>query len=259
MTGAHHAFPLLAAVGLLVIGLAPMDLRAETVQIRSGEHPGFTRLVLQPETTHDWQLGRTSTGYELRMTGAGLNFATEGIFRKIPRLRISAVTRLPRPGALALDSTCLCFAKANQLPDGAIVIDIADGAPPADSPFERPLDEMAETTPPLSLPHPERSRRTTSVESGGATLSFRPTVNDAASLPIYWRDVLKTSEKPGATDPGPHARSKSEIPEANLPLFLCRRCLLKMGRRPYRCRRQMCWRQSQNFCINSAAPPRKGW
>ena len=79
MTGPCNKFPRLATVGLLVIGLTPMDLHAETIQIRSGEHAGFTRLVLEPETTHDWQLGRTTTGYELRMTGEDLNFATEDI------------------------------------------------------------------------------------------------------------------------------------------------------------------------------------
>lgn len=221
MTSLYDKFLRLAAVGLLMIGLTPMDLSAETVQIRSGEHVGFTRLVLEPETTHDWQLGRTTTGYELRMTGEELSFATEDIFRKIPRRRISDVTRLPRPGALALKSSCVCFAKATQLPGGAIVIDIADGAPPANSPFERPLDEVPETTPPPSLPHPGQTRRAPSVESGGATLSFRPTVNDAASLPIYWRDVMKTNEKPAASDPGPQATAPSttQVPEANLPLF----------------------------------------
>lgn len=221
MTGPDDKLPRLAAVGLLVIGLAPMDLRAETVRIRSGEHAGFTRLVLQPETSHDWQLGRTATGYELRLKGIDLNFAAEDIFRKIPRLRISAVTPLPRPGALALVSNCVCFAQAAQLPDGAIVIDIADGAPSADSPYERPLEELAETKRPQSLPHPGQTRRTAPVESDSATLSFRPTVNDAASLPIYWRDVMKTDEKPAASDPEPDraAQSKSQVPEANLPLL----------------------------------------
>lgn len=221
MTGPCHKFPRLAAVGLLVIGLTPMDLQAETIQIRSGEHAGFTRLVLEPETTHDWQLGRTTTGYELRMAGEDLKFATEDIFRKIPRRRISDVTLLSRPGALALESRCVCFALATQLPGGAIVIDIADGAPPANSPFERPLDEVPETTPPLPLPHPGQTRWAASAESGGATLSFRPTVNDAASLPIYWRDVMNKNVKPSASDPGPQAaaRSTTEAPKANLPLF----------------------------------------
>ncbi len=222
MTSRHDTFPLLAAVGMLVIGLAPTALCAEVVRIRSGEHTGFTRLVLQPETTHDWQLGRTATGYELRLKGMDLTFATEAIFSKIPRQRISAVTPLPRSGALALDSRCICFAKATQLPGGAIVIDIADGAPPANSPFERPLDEWVEATaPPLSLAHPGQTRQTTPPESGGATLSFRPTVNDAAGLPIYWRDVLKSAEKAAASDPETRtvAQSETEVPKANLPLF----------------------------------------
>ncbi len=218
----HRTASALRLVLALLTGLVAAPLHAETVLIRSGEHPGFTRLVLQPDAAHEWQLGRTATGYELRMKGDGISFVTDNIFHKISRQRISAVEPLARSGALALTSRCDCFAKATQLPDGKVVIDIADGTPRANSLFEQPLDagdKIAEPRP--SLPHPGQTREMLPPHSSGATLSFRLTANDEASLPIYWRDILANAQKPIDKKPGLDVTQQPivEVPKADLPLL----------------------------------------
>lgn len=217
----HRATSTLRAALVLLVGLTAWPLDAETVMIRSGEHPGFTRLVLQPESPHDWQFGRTATGYELLLKGNGLSFDTDGVFHRILRQRISAVEPLPHPGALALISSCACFAKAAQLSDGKIVIDIVDGTPPANSPFEQPLDEGAVAAAhPLPLPHPGQARGEGQPRISDATLSYRPTENDAASLPIYWRDILQTTQKPLGEKVESAPPSMAEKPTAMFRLFL---------------------------------------
>ena len=215
----HRATSTLCAALVLLVGLTAWPLSAETVMIRSGEHPGFTRLVLQPESPHDWQFGRTATGYELRLKGNRLSFDTDGVFHRILRQRISAVEPLPRPGTLALISSCACFAKAAQLSDGKIVIDIVDGTPPANSPFEQPLDEGAVAVA-HPLPHPGQARGEGQPRISDATLSYRPTENDAASLPIYWRDILQTTQKPSGEKAESAPPSMAEKPTAMLPLLL---------------------------------------
>ena len=53
------------AIALLL--LLATGASAAPILVRSGEHDGFTRLVMEYGAAIDWQVGRTDDGYELRI------------------------------------------------------------------------------------------------------------------------------------------------------------------------------------------------
>ena len=128
----------------------------ETLRLRSGEHDGFSRIALDNAAPSGWTLGRTKDGYELRLSHSDVFFDLANAFRAMPRTRIMDIAPARRGGALALSVGCVCHARAFATAEGTIVIDIRDGPPAADSPFEKYLDkpEPASTGPAGPLPPP---------------------------------------------------------------------------------------------------------
>lgn len=120
------------------------------VAVRTGEHPGFTRLVVDDPGIVGWQIGRSDNGYELRITPEG-KFDLSGVFRSIGRARIASVDA-KRGGRLLMGLGCDCHVEPYEARPGVIVMDIHDGPAPAGSPFERRLssdnsDELADLRP----------------------------------------------------------------------------------------------------------------
>ena len=124
---------------------------AETVQIRSGEHAGFSRIVLPLAAPTDWQFGRTVDGYQLRLGRADVVFDLSRVFDKIPHSRLADISAGDGDGRLSLQLGCACHAEAFAFRPDTLVIDIRSGPPPKNAPFEKML-EVGE-----ARPHP-RSR-----------------------------------------------------------------------------------------------------
>lgn len=129
---------------ILLIFLAGPGL-AETVVVRSGEHADFSRLVVPLERPSEWSLGRTGEGYELRLKRADVKFDLSRVFDLIPKTRLTAVSVLPNDTGLRLSLQGKTHARAFELRPGIVVIDIASGAAPPNSPFERGLTDRDET------------------------------------------------------------------------------------------------------------------
>lgn len=114
--------------GLLLAGAAA----AQTVTIRSGEHEGFTRLVLGlGGGLGPWQLERAEAGYRLTLPQAAARFDLSQAFRRIGRSRVAALED-EGGGRLRLDLACICHAVAFAEGGNLLVIDIRDGPDPAD-------------------------------------------------------------------------------------------------------------------------------
>jgi len=132
---------------------------AQPVNVRSGEHPGFSRLVFETDTPVGWTLGRGPGGYLLRFETAALSFDLSRVFTMIPRSRLSDI-RVEAPGLLALDIAGVNHAEAFVLRPGVLVLDIKTGPAPAGSPYEAPLEAgppaaEAQEAPAESSPDPE--------------------------------------------------------------------------------------------------------
>ncbi|WP_145104998.1 hypothetical protein [Cereibacter sediminicola] len=131
---------------------------AEPVTVRTGEHPGFTRLVVEDPSIRSWQLGRSSEGYALRLSPGNRTFALSSAFRVITRQRLGSLEPAPN-GDLRIGLSCACHIKPTEIRPGVIVLDIHDGAALAGAAHERPLPQpgMSETRPrsrPVSSPPP---------------------------------------------------------------------------------------------------------
>ncbi|WP_145953392.1 hypothetical protein [Oceaniglobus indicus] len=118
---------------------------AET-RVRSGEHPGFTRLVIDFDRRPMWRLGRVGEGYELR-TDARTGFDLSDVFRRLDAGRLTEI-RNHDGGTVAFSLGCRCRLEVVELPNQGLMIDIVDGAPSPGARFERRLDGPvnAETT-----------------------------------------------------------------------------------------------------------------
>lgn len=128
---------------VLVLALTVMaaSARAETVKVISGEHATFTRLVLELPNAAEWQLGRTTAGYEFAsVAGAQPRYDLTTVWDKIPKARLQAIFADPDTGRLRLTLTCNCHAFPFEYQPGTVVIDLRDGPAPAGSIFESPLD-----------------------------------------------------------------------------------------------------------------------
>ena len=117
--------------------------QAEQVILQSGEHAGFSRIVLQLNPPREWRLGRVPEGYELRIAGPPATFDISRVFEKIPHRRIKNVL-IRDSQRLALTVSCACFADAFEIRKGRVVIDIKDGKPQPGSAFEKVLPQLSD-------------------------------------------------------------------------------------------------------------------
>jgi hypothetical protein len=212
----HISWPVCALVALI----ATVPAQAETVRIRSGEHETFTRLVVELGRKVPWQLGRNGSGYELRLDQPDIEFETGTIFARVPRTRLAGVVQLDGQSALGLTVSCDCHAEAFEAAGGRIVIDLKNGPAPANSAFEAMLEGVektkSETGDDQPLPLTGQAQVST-LESdafgSAATITFRPSQNQDASLPIYWRGVATTPEPDLVAPDAPDAADADTVHE----------------------------------------------
>lgn len=111
----------------LAAACAASAASAEVVTVRSGDHPGFTRLVLSVPADRPWALTRSAAGYTLDTGNPADSYDLDGVYDRIQRNRIVALTAGATAGQLAIAVGCACHADAFQwLPD-KVVVDIIDG------------------------------------------------------------------------------------------------------------------------------------
>jgi len=117
---------------------------AQQVEIRSGEHPDYSRLVFETEAPQAWTLGRGPDGYLLRFDNRALRLDLGGVFDRIPRRRLTDAA-LVAPGLVSLRIGPNAHVEAFELRPGLLVLDFRTGLAPEDSPFETALQSAADT------------------------------------------------------------------------------------------------------------------
>lgn len=110
----------------------------ETIQVRSGEHPTFSRLVFEFGALPEWSVSRTETGYVL-VTNDSRSFNVGSVYDKIPQTRLRGIKETDDSASLEFNVTCACHVEAFELSDRLLVVDIHDGPPPEGSSFEEPF------------------------------------------------------------------------------------------------------------------------
>ena len=138
---------------LLFLAWAEVGWSAQ-IPVQTGEHANFTRVVLRVPENAVWDVRRTASGYRVSVDGA-TDFLTSRAFDLIPRDRITDIFHLEATNSLLLETSCPCFANAFVDAPGILVVDIMDGVPDANSPFEAIVaDETAtvQTTQTFDVP-----------------------------------------------------------------------------------------------------------
>lgn len=132
----------LAVVAALLQAL-PLNARAETVRVLTGEHAGFTRLVLDLASPSNAGLSRTDEGYALQFRRSDIRFDLSQAFQSITRARLGTIWVDPQSGVLQLGVACACHARVEHLSGDVLVIDLVDGHAPPGSVWEMRADGSA--------------------------------------------------------------------------------------------------------------------
>lgn len=127
---------------------------AAPVQVKAGEHNGFTRIVIDYGKAVQWQVGRTEDGYELRIDGDQPEYDFSESFKIIGTSRLVSLWADPAIGAMRIGVACPCHAIPFEFREGIIVIDLRNGPPPKGSSFEDPLPALPAESPKPAAPIP---------------------------------------------------------------------------------------------------------
>ena len=130
----------------IVFSLWPFALIAQPVLVQTGEHNGFTRVVVRLPADADWTFGRDAQGYVLRLPVSD-GYSLGRFFDLIPRTRIKDVSQNVTRGEMALALGCICRADVFVTDNGFLVIDVANGAPDSGSPYEQVLQSPSGAPP----------------------------------------------------------------------------------------------------------------
>ncbi|MGB1033625.1 MAG: hypothetical protein ACPGVS_01270 [Primorskyibacter sp.] len=96
---------------------------AAPLGVRSGEHAGFTRLVVDLVAPVEWELSQDGRDVLLSVAGQGNGFRTVGVFSRITRARVGRLDG-SAPDRLAVTLACDCIAEAFLLRDRMLVVDV---------------------------------------------------------------------------------------------------------------------------------------
>ena len=125
---------------IVLLCLFGQGATAEVIRVRSGDHAGFTRLVLAIPVGRNWRIGRQGAGYDVETGAATDSFDLAAAFEKIQRTRVAALLPAATPGRLRIELACECHVQAFLWQPDRVVIDIVDGPAPVDALYEQTLD-----------------------------------------------------------------------------------------------------------------------
>lgn len=206
---------------LLLIGAFGSAALAEPVRVRTGEHPGFSRVVLPFTRPTVWTIGRTQQGYGLRLGRSDVALDLTGAFDLIPRTRIKAMSTGRGDTALQIVTDCDCHIEAFEDRPGILVIDLLDGAPSPLSRFETALQPPAGPAAPTRgaaalLAAPE----TAPAASGGLlSLFWKRTLDPRAAAPESAQVAQATAVESPAPLPAPDTFGSADPDLSDLPLL----------------------------------------
>jgi hypothetical protein len=129
---------ILATLATLVSPIFFSAAFAETIAVRSGEHPDFTRLVLKLQPVSNWTLTKDSGIASLDIKADNIIFDVSTVFERIPRSRLRSVGQSEPGGPLLLELNCECRVEAFKSSGDLLVVDVSDVTDPV-SPRLEPI------------------------------------------------------------------------------------------------------------------------
>ena len=114
-----------ATIAGLLLTLATAAAQANPIVVRSGDHDGFTRLVMRLPDDVKWQVTETRGLKTVNLSGHEDGFDTRRIFDVIPRDQLTGVRSYP--SRLELEISCDCTINTFVEQNAFLVLDILDG------------------------------------------------------------------------------------------------------------------------------------
>ena len=99
---------------------------AQTLEVRSGEHADFTRLVIRLPDDTPWRLAQDGRMAQLIVDGADIDFNTDTVFARIPRTRLEGLSQPDSGGVLQLALACNCPVSSFVEQGNYLVLDIGE-------------------------------------------------------------------------------------------------------------------------------------
>ena len=103
-------------------------VHAQTVSLRSGEHPNFTRFVLDIPKGVSWELKSSENAYDLILGNKNIKVDTSRAFSRVSRDRVASISQTGTN--VRFDLACDCTAKAYVLRDRMLVVDVSNAPKP---------------------------------------------------------------------------------------------------------------------------------
>ena len=170
------------------------SVHAEVV-VRSGEHPGHSRIVFDFDRLPEWSLLPRPGGYRLEFKPAPPGFDIDRVFRFIPHTRLAGLRVDEAAGAIDLDLACRCVVETMVTRSRALVVDIRDRSDQDTN--EDPVAAM--TKGPVVLlagTLPETDPRPNLTVSSNPP----PATGDVESIPALPLDLTTTTDLPPPLD-----------------------------------------------------------
>lgn len=184
------------AIFLIYFGFASIA-NAQTVTVQSGEHEGFSRLVLAIPKLKNWSLTREANGYSLLISGSKPIYDVSDVYRRITNDRLARIYTDATTGSLKLMLDCNCYAMPFELRNGLLVIDIKDGQAPTGSSFEQAAD--GSILPPLTTAESVKPQGEPALQQAlndvdqNIPVALADAISEAARLP-QGPDILEGAE-----------------------------------------------------------------
>jgi hypothetical protein len=67
----------------ILLFLLSTQVQAQSVRVTSGEHEGFSRLVLTMPESNDWAFGRVEDGYALTLKSGNPRYDLSDVYRRL--------------------------------------------------------------------------------------------------------------------------------------------------------------------------------
>lgn len=132
---------------IVLISLIGTAVHATEIDIRSGEHDGFTRLVFRIAPDTQWNLESGANAARLTIELPDVVYRYDTVFGRIPRTRLAALTQTAPGAPLEMELACPCDARGFVQSGSLLVVDIRPR--PESAPVPPALATLA---PPIALP-----------------------------------------------------------------------------------------------------------
>lgn len=117
-------------IAIAFAALTAAPVQAQTIVTRSGEHSGFTRLVMRLPGDADWSLTQSGHSAIVNIDAPDVVFDTSRVYNMIPRTRLQSLAQNSPGQPLRLQLGCDCTVTSYVEENGYLVVDIRDGGLP---------------------------------------------------------------------------------------------------------------------------------